>query len=262
MAGLSSPTARRGAAWASESTATAALFRARVQARRRARLAWGLGSFVVVGLLGYLLLASPWLRVGQVQVQGLSRVSPTSVHLVTAGEQGRPMVLVDPAALARRLADVPLVRSVEVVRRWPTTLLITVHERQPAAAVPAAGGGFRLLDRDGVLVDRVASRPASVPVLEVDVAKAGAPALAGTLDVLDGLPADLRKGLTSIGAGSLDDIWFTIEGTGRVVWGSKEDGQRKVVALRALLAADPSRAGSRTVYDVSSPEAPAVSLGR
>jgi cell division protein FtsQ len=259
VVGLSSPTARRGSA---ATSATADLFRARVQARRRARLGWGLGSFVVLALLGYLLLGSPWLRVGQVRVEGLSRVPPASVQLVTAGERGRPMALVDAADLARRVADVPLVRSVEVVRRWPATLVVTVHERQPAAAVPAAGGGYRLLDRDGVLVDQVATRPATVPVLEVDVARVGAPALAAALDVLDGLPADLRKGLTSIGAGSLDDIWFTLDGTGRVVWGSKDDEQRKVVSLRALLGAEPTRASSRTVYDVSSPEAPAVSVGR
>ena len=258
MAGLSSPTARRSGP---APTATAELFRARVRARRRRRLAWGLGLLAAAGVVGYLLLASPWLRVGQVQVEGLSRVSPESVHLVTAGEQGRAMLLVDTAGLARRLAEVPLVRSVDVVRRWPSTLVVTVHERLPAAAVPAAGGGFRLLDRDGVQVDQVSTRPATVPVLDVDVAKAGAPALAAALDVLDGLPADLRKGLTSIGAGSLDDVWFTLDGRGKVVWGSAERSDRKAVALRALLQVAPAHGTGRAVFDVSSPDTPAMSAG-
>jgi cell division protein FtsQ len=259
VAGLSSPTAQRRG---QPATSTADLFRARVRARRRVRLVWGLVLVAVVGAVGYLVLASPWLRVSQVRVDGLSRVSPASVHLVTAGEQGRAMLLVDSAGLARRLAEVPLVRSVDVVRRWPSTLVVTVHERQPAAAVPAAGGGFRLLDRDGVQADQVATRPATVPVLDVDLAKAGAPALAAALDVLDGLPADLRKGLTGVGAGSIDAVWFTLDGKGKVVWGSSDRSDRKAVALRALLQVAPGTSGGRAVFDVSSPDAPAMSVGR
>jgi cell division protein FtsQ len=170
------------------------------------------------------------------------------------------MVLVDTGALAGRLAQIPLVRSVDVVRHWPSTLVVTFHERRPAAAVPAAGGGFRLVDRDGVQVDLVTTRPATLPVLQIDVTKAGAPALAATLDVLEGLPPDLSRGLASIGAGSPDDVWFVLDGAGKVVWGSSDRADRKVEALRALLAITPSR-GARTVYDVSSPDSPAVSGG-
>jgi len=256
VAGLSGPTVREDR----RPTATAQLFRAKLRARRRVRLAWGSGVMVVAALGGYLLLGSPWLRVEHVRLDGLTRVSPDSVRLVTAGEQGRPMVLADTGALAGRLAQIPLVRSVDVVRLWPSTLVVTVHERKPAAAVPAAGGGFRLVDRDGVQVDQVVARPAALPVLQVDVAKAGAPALAAALDVLEGLPADLRKGLTSVGAGSPDDVWFVLEGSGKVVWGSPERADRKVAALRALEAVTRSP-GARTVYDVSSPDSPAVSGG-
>ena len=110
---------------------------------------------------------------------------------LTGAELGRPMVLLDPSKLARSLAQIPLVRSVQVQRNWPGTVTVTIAERVAVAVVPAPGGGFRLVDREGVEVESVTKRPAGLPFLEVDVRPSDPVSTAGlsaALDVLESMP--------------------------------------------------------------------------
>jgi cell division protein FtsQ len=206
-------------------------------------------------------LFSSWLSVRTVTITGTDRVPTEAVRLVADGEVGRAMVLADPQALAARVARVPLVRRADVVRRWPSTLVVTVHERVPVAAVPAPGGsGARLVDRDGVEVEVVATKPANLPFLEVDVGRAGAASLQAALDVLDSLPPTLAIRVGGVGADSPDGVWLRLDNGARVVWGGSDAGERKAGVLTALLTASNGAKGG--VYDVSSPDAPAVTKRR
>jgi cell division protein FtsQ len=251
------------------SSGTAERFAARVRSRRRRRAASALAAVVVLVAVVWLALFSPWLTVEQVRIRGTERVPDGAVRAVVDAELGRPMVLLNPRSVARAVAKVPLIRTVEVSRRWPSTVVITVHERVPVAAVPpaAGGSGFRLVDTDGVEVESVSQRPASLPYLEVDVARPGPATLVAALDVLDSLPPTLRGRVSKIGATSPDGTWFTLSAdpgskgkaatrTAKVVWGSPDQADRKVVVLAALIrSAGPEGAA---VYDVSAPGAPAV----
>jgi cell division protein FtsQ len=164
------------------------------------------------------------------------------------------MALMSPQAVARRVAAVPLVRSVRVVRSWPSTLTVVVTEREPIAAVPAAGG-VALVDDDGVVVQTAAGAPAGLPLLDVDLATAGAGALRAARAVAADIPASLRPGLRRIGATSPDDVTFTLADGTRVVWGSADDAARKA---EALIAVHPRSVPHPQEVDVSSPGTPAV----
>ncbi|MBL8929725.1 MAG: FtsQ-type POTRA domain-containing protein [Kineosporiaceae bacterium] len=236
---------------------TAERFAAKVASRRRRRWASLVAILVLLAGLGWVALFSPWLTVDTVRIADTQRVDVAAVHQVVDAELGRPMVLLDTQAVARRVAAIPLVREVHVVRRWPQTVRVDIVERTPVAAVPADGGGsgFRLVDRDGVDVEAVSARPDTVPFLEVNVASAGSAALAAALDVQAGLPPAVSAQVRTLGATSRDGVWFTLRNGARVIWGDSGDGSLKLDVLRALVTSNPDAAH----YDVSAPSAPSVS---
>lgn len=254
------PTRGSGAPPRVTSSGTAERFAARVRSRRRRRWASAVAAVLVLAGLVWLVLFSPYLVVRRVQITGTDRVPEASVHRLVDAELGRPMVLLDPGRISSQVAAVPLVRSAEVTRRWPTTVVVAVHERVPVAVVPAGegGSGYRLVDRDGVEVESMARRPAGLPFLEVDVAGGGPATLAAALDVQAGLPAELVSQVRTIGATSPDGVWFTLSNGAKVVWGDSGDGDAKLDVFGDLVGAVPDAA----VYDVSAPTAPATSQRR
>ena len=83
-----------------------------------------------------------------------------------------------------------------------------VRERTPALALPAFGGvGYDLVDADGVVIQRVARRPADVPLYPTvapEGALRGDPDLAAAAAVLGELPAQLRRSVISVTAPNPD----------------------------------------------------------
>lgn len=222
--------------------------------RRRRRTLVVFGVLLAVAGLAYLVLASPLLRVQGIEVVGTKRISAATVTDQAQAWVGDSMVLADTDALARQVAENKVAREVHVERGWPSTLRIVVDERVPVAAVPA-GARFSLVDTDGVIVEDAAKVPKGLAVVEVDLLTGGAPALRAALAVIDTMPPDLLSQVTTIGANSAYSVWFVLRDRSRVEWGSPERAQYKADVLKAL------RAHKARVYDVSAPDAPAVSGG-
>jgi len=223
--------------------------------RRRRQRALVTGSAMSLGLVvGWLLFGSTLLAVQRVEVRGVHRASVAAVRAAVQGEVGHPMALISPQAAATRVTAVPLVRSARVVRSWPSTLVVEVVEREPIAAVPAAGG-VSLVDGDGVVIASAARAPAGLPLLDVDLARAGAPALRAARRVSDDLPPALATTVRRISAASPDAVQLTLTDGSSVAWGSADAGSRKAQALAAV---HPAALPSPVSIDVSSPDTPAV----
>lgn len=232
-------------------------------ARRARRWRPGRRSAVVLGAVlvvlvaaGWVLLASPWLRVEQVRTTGVERTDPAAVQRILAGVDGTPLARVDARSLSRRLTALPLVQSVDVSRSWPSTLVVAVHERQAVAAVPSTAGGVDLVDGDGNVLVHADTAPAGVPTLDVDVAKAGGAALQAAIAVNASLGDELRSKVASISATGQDAVTLRLTQGPTVVWGDAGRPERKAEVLVRMLA-DPTVAAAKAV-DVSAPDAPAV----
>jgi cell division protein FtsQ len=157
---------------------------------------------------------------------------------------------VDTGALAAEVSRLPLVKHVEVVRAWPSTLEVRLVERVPLAAVPAAGGRFRLVDAEGVSVAEASAPPPDLPVVEVELASTRPAALVAATEVLSALPPAVRAELEKVGAATPDDVRLTLRGGAEVLWGGASDNELKSRVLQAL------RSRPADVYDVSSPLTP------
>jgi cell division protein FtsQ len=193
-----------------------------------------LGTAGLVAAAVWVLFGSPLLVVRSVTVSGTHLVSQSEVIAASGVQPGTPLIRVDTGRAAARIVAIPQVRSVQVTRSWPNRLVIVVWERTPELALPAYGGGYDLTDADGVVLQRVARRPAHLPLYPTvapEGALRGNPDLAAAAAVLSELPARLRRSVTSVTAPQPDQVTLRLAGGITVVWG---DAGRAGVKAREL----------------------------
>ncbi|WP_369137693.1 cell division protein FtsQ/DivIB [Modestobacter versicolor] len=231
--------------------------RARRRASPRRRLLTALAAAaVVLGALGWLLLGSPLLAVRTVQVDGEAGLSADLVARTAGIPEGTPLVRVDTAAAAARVAALPQVDSVEVTRGWPSTVVVTVAERVPVALV-VDGGRRQLVDAEGVVYDTISgATPAGVVPLDVADPGPDDAATTAALGALTALPRSVRTEVTGLAARSADDVRLTLTDGREVLWGSAAGTDRKADVLGALVARiEAGDLAPATTLDVSTPDA-------
>jgi cell division protein FtsQ len=219
------------------------------QERRRRflrRLGWAAAGVAPFVLVGWLLLASPWLVVHRVVVKGESRLTAAQVLAAVDVRVGTPLARVDTTAVAARVRRLGPVAAVSVSRGWPDTLEVSVVERQPVVAV-LTGTTWALYDGGGVRLGTAGALPAGVPRLLVATPGPEDPSTRAALTVLQGLPRPLRALVASVRAASPEQVTLALTDRRVVVWGGTSDATAKAAALGPLLKL-PGH-----VYDVSSP---------
>ncbi|RJK96820.1 cell division protein FtsQ/DivIB [Vallicoccus soli] len=222
----------------------------------RALLAVLLLAALVAGGL-WVVRSSTLLGVDRVTVTGATSVPVAQVLDRVGVRVGTPLATVDTGAVAARVAGIRRVEAVEVHRRWPGTLAVVLTERVPLAVEQVRGrqGGWAVVDREGVALERADEPPAGLPVVGTEGERA-AEARRTALAVLDGLPAPLLRQVRSAAATGPDDVTLELTGDRTAVWGSADRGERKAVVLGALLKVEAE------VYDVSAPDAPTTRTDR
>ena len=212
-----------------------------------------LAVLALAGLAGgaaWALLGSRLLAVRMVIITGTHLVTQAEVLQVAGVRLGTPLVRVNTSQIAARVVTIRQVQSVEVTTSWPDRLVIAVRERTPALAVSAPGGGFDLVDPDGVTVLWAAHRPARLPLYLPAAAAAslsGSPGVEAAAAVMAEFPAQLRHSVVSITAPTPDQVTLQLSNGVTILWGSADDGSAKAEELSLLM-----RTHAR-YYDVSAP---------
>jgi len=217
--------------------------------RRRTALTVSAAALVVAVVVAGLVVVyqTSVFAVRGVTVRGVRTLAPATVARTAAVPVGAPLAGVDLAAVADRVRTLAPVESVRVSRDWPHTILVSVTERTPAAAVPH-GDAVRLVDASGVPFRTVGSAPARLPVLAVaHPGPRDVPTRAG-LRVLRQLTPQLRSRLVRVEVPRPTRIRLVLAHGRTVVWGDSSSGTRKAEAATALLGKDGD------VIDVSAPD--------
>ena len=136
----------------------------RIPSRWRA-LFFALVAAGVIGAGAWVLFRSPLLVVRSVSVRGTRLVPSAEVLAVSGVTPGTPLIRVNTGQAAARIEEIRQVSSAQVTRSWPDQVVIVVRERTPALAVAAPGGGYDLVDADGVVMRWAARRPADLPLI-------------------------------------------------------------------------------------------------
>lgn len=235
------------------STRTSARPRGGPPTRGRAMLRRSVALLVLLGIvaLTVIVLFTPILGVRTVDVSGTVALTPEQVTLAAEVPMGTPMIRLDADSIAQRVANLSRVATVDVVREWPSTVLINITERK-AAATYKGPGGVHLVDATGDDFATVATAPPGLPTIAVPHVAPDDPTTQAVFAVLAAMPAQLKPILASISAQSPGSVTFGLTTGKIVVWGDASDSAHKAAVLAALL----SQPGS--TYDVSAPDLPTI----
>ena len=131
----------------------------------------GLGLVALLAALGWVGLqldgwagSSPRFALRNLRVSGLRRATEKELLRLAGVAPGMNLWSLDPAAVSQAMGVHPWVRSVEVTRSLPDTLLLRVEERAPVAL--AVLGDLYVVDADGAPFKRVSPAEAlDLPLL-------------------------------------------------------------------------------------------------
>ena len=182
----------------------------RVRARRiavkraagRRRLLWfGAVAGVVVLVVGVLgLFSSSLFAVEVVDVQGGSYSEARygdRLDQIIEEMTGKPVLLVDTLRAERDLEQIPWIERAFVDTDFPHRVLIDIRERQPLATFTGSDGRYRVIDRDGRVLDVLDGRPADYMLLtgpgpDLEAGGLAAGPFAEAAKLVGALPAELR----------------------------------------------------------------------
>jgi cell division protein FtsQ len=206
---------------------------------------------VLVGMGTRVLLYEAGLaNVEGVEVSGLSTVPEAAVRDAAAVVPGGPLIAVDTAAVARRVAAVEGVAAAEVRRSWPHTVEVRVTERVPVALAETPRG-LSEVDATGLAYRPAPVPPPPVPRLTFGGVGPDDPATTAAIAVLRELTDPLRGQVATVDATGTRVTLGLSDGRS-VLWGTPDRAADKLAVLGPLL----TQPG--TVYDVSSPDLPTV----
>lgn len=212
----------------------------------------------IIAGVGWALLGSRFLVVRSIQVTGTHLVPRAEVLAAAGIPAGLPLIRVNTAAVAHRVAQITQIESAHVSRAWPDGVTISVRERTPVLAV-ASGSGYELIDKFGVPVEQVSRPPGGMPRLTTPAAAPtagpasvaalrGSPAVYAAAEVLRELPASVGRQVAEVAAPDASDVTLTLGDGVTIVWGAPVRPAEKAKELSVLM-----RTHARS-YDVSAPE--------
>ena len=214
-----------------------------------------LAVMVVLGGLVAYVIFSPALALRTVSVQGNTLVTTAEVQAALAPLTGIPLTRISREQVADLLADKAPVEDVRIAAEPPSTLVVTVEEREPVAVLQT-GKEFVLVDAEGTQLTTVARRgDAELPLIDGGADAVNSEVFSSITAVLVELPAGILSRLNSASASSVDSIQLSLSGEQKIFWGSAERSAEKARVLEAMLsvrAADPHV----KVFDVSTPDRP------
>lgn len=234
----------------------------REEGRRRLRTFVVLASLLALAAVFWGALHTPLFDVDRVEVSGNSALSDAEVRQ-RSGVEGAQMLYVDAAEVRRKLLASPRVKSADIERRWPATVMIRIAERKPAA-VMRNGKEWIVLDHEGRAIQESQRRPANLPELAGvnppgEGGRAG-PEIKAPLNLVAVIPPDLRGRFPSVFRKEDGTLEVLVTGTGgrpaTVFFGPPAQIAEKMTSLVTVMNEIDFR-GVATV-DVRVPSVPAV----
>ena len=232
------------------------------KAEGRKRLKWALITLAVVAIVvgGLAVLGSSLFAVEEVDVEGAIYTDKDALAAVVDDLRGTPVLRVDTGAAERKLEAIPWVEDARVTTDFPHRVRIEIRERTPVLAFQAGDDRYRVIDRDGRVLDVLDGRPVKylqlsstepTPALAAgQFAPKGFGSAASMVEALTPEMARLAESVEVAPDGS--DLRLELDGGIEVRFGAAEDLVVKLVRLQTVL--DDHADEPISVVDVSTNE--------
>ena len=176
------------------------------RAKGRKRLIWvAIAAAIILVLVGAVaVLASSLFDVRTVDVQGAVYTDPKELSAIVDSVKGEAILLVDTRQIERRLESIAWVETARVSTQFPHRVFIDIRERKPIATFAGSDNKYRVIDRDGRVLDVVDGIPIDYMLVtganpDVDPGQFAGRPLASAAQLAIALPAEVRALTKSIG---------------------------------------------------------------
>ncbi|MCW2972886.1 MAG: hypothetical protein JWN72_1159 [Thermoleophilia bacterium] len=237
--------------------------RRRTMLVRRLRVAGAALALVLLAIGAYVVPRAHVFDVGHVEIEGASAVSDLAVRQrVDSLLAGQTIFTVDEAAIARRIEELPFVRSVAVDHHLPDGLGIRIVEYRPLA-LACGDKACWLVAPDGRILTKVSASEwrGRVPVVRLESTSKVRPGVRlpqePGLALLLAVPHDSTLDFATIDVSPYSVVATTGEGI-EVRFGRAEHFASKLAAAERILTSASARAHPLAYVDVSVPSNPAT----
>lgn len=214
----------------------------------------------------YFFFRSSFFNLKGLEIQNNVYLQDAEIEQLANPPYGANIFTVDSKLLEQNLLLHPMVKEVEITRKLPHTLVISVVEREPILLVPTEQG-FLELDQTGVYLKKVSTiSNVGLPIVTgVDVpANVGPgqiivdPKLTQALEFLSKTPQEKRRLIMELEVRDNNQYYlFTSEGI-EVRFGLAEDLEQKFEILEQILKSG-DLAGKKVEYiDLTTPAIPVI----
>ncbi len=227
--------------------------------------AFKLLALLAVGALLYWgaqsVLSSRSLRLTKFEVNGNTeaRVSTDTIIGATDIRLGDQLLAVSTENISGRLEKLPWVARAKVERILPSTLRITIDEREASLVLQTGDGPF-LLDAGGLVLQQGSEELIELAEMPLGRVTPGAtistPEFDHVAKILRSLPPSIRSTVSSVKAPSIDQIQIETF-SGRIIYyGAAEQLEDKNYAAETLLERTKDQGPEVRVIDVRVPTRP------
>lgn len=211
----------------------------------------------------YVLARSPVFEVKEIRVVGNNALTVEKLVATSGINTGVNIFRLDLKSNAEKVKAIPLIKSVEINRVFPSTVEIVVQERQPIALLPIQGG-FIQVDEDGFCLQNSNLTSSQIPVVTGISFKAPVPggkitseSLKKGLAVAKGLPAGLIPMISEIHVDGEQVIVYTLDGI-QCRLGIPGDVQQKGEVFMKVLEELKGKSKRIVYIDLSRADSPVV----
>ncbi len=236
-------------------------------ARRRfwaIRIIIGVLVAAIVSFAVWALIFSPWLKVEsqEIHISGVQTwVKTEQIQQYTNSTIDKSLIVVSQSQLESQIDSIPGVGKVEVTKKFPHGLNVTISEETPTALLYAQDKkNYVAVDAKAQQVATVKEAVSGIPVINVPTVKSGLrnETVLQSIAVLAQLDAGMRSQVVSTTANTQDSITTALNTGYTIVWGNStamESKQKIVVKIIEQLQAEGS---TQTTIDVSAPARPII----
>jgi cell division protein FtsQ len=201
------------------------------------------------------------LRLEKFEVAGNTEARMSSETVVEAAgvHVGDHLLRISTKEVSARLEKLPWVASAKVERILPSTLRITVDEREASMVVQTGQGPF-LVDAEGLVLQQGSDELVNLVGMPLGAlapgSRIGTPEFSHSARILRTLPAAIRRTVSSISAESIDQIQILTSGGPVIYYGAAEQMEEKNYAAQTLLDRTKAARAGVGVIDVRVPSKP------
>ena len=213
------------------------------RAKGRKRLIWvAIAAAILVVLVGAIaVLASSLFDVRTVDVQGAVYTDPQELSSIVDELKGDAILLVDTRQIERQLESIAWVESARVSTQFPHRVFIDIRERKPIATFAGSDNKFRVIDRDGRVLDIVDGVPIDYMLItganpDVDRGQFAGRPFASAAQLAIALPPQVRALTESIGVdATAGNLTLQLRNDLEVQLGPAADLSAKLVRLLSVV---------------------------